>query len=103
MNFLLDAHLPRQLAVRLRELGHDAIHTLDLTHANRTADHEINDLSVRELRVVATKDSRPPDRGSRTCPLSLLNAGPRWRGAGEVEVRGASPSPVDEAAVASMP
>ncbi len=57
MNFLLDAHLPRRIAVRLSERGHDTIHTLDLPRANRTTDQEINDLSIRELRVVATKDS----------------------------------------------
>ena len=33
------------------------IHTLDLPRANRTTDREINDLSVRESRVVVTKDS----------------------------------------------
>lgn len=57
MNFLLDAHLPRRLVFRLRERGHDAIHTLDLPRANKTPDHEINEVSVRELRVVITKDS----------------------------------------------
>lgn len=57
MNFLFDAQLPRRLAVRLRELGHDTIHTLDLPRANKTTDDEINELSVRELRVVVTKDS----------------------------------------------
>lgn len=57
MNFLFDAHLPRRLAVRLRERGHDTIHTLDLPRANRTTDQEINDLSARDFRVVVTKDS----------------------------------------------
>ena len=57
MNFLLDAHLPRRVAVRLRERGHNVIHTLDLPRANRTTDREINDLSLRESRVVVTKDS----------------------------------------------
>lgn len=71
MNFLLDAHLPRLLVWRLRERGHDAIHTLDLPRANRTADYEINDLSLRELRVVATKDSDFVD--------SLLLHGQPWK------------------------
>ena len=57
MNFLLDAQLPRRLAFLLREAGHDVIHTLDLPHANKTTDHEINELSLRELRVIVTKDS----------------------------------------------
>ena len=38
MNFLVDAHLPRHLALLLREQGHDAIHTLDLAEGNRTTD-----------------------------------------------------------------
>ena len=57
MNFLVDAQLPRRLAYRLREAGHDTIHTLDLPDRNRTADERINDLSARDLRVVITKDT----------------------------------------------
>jgi hypothetical protein len=30
MTFLVDAQLPRRLAHRLRDRGHDALHTLDL-------------------------------------------------------------------------
>ena len=71
MNFLLDAHLPRRLVVRLRERGHDAIHTLDLPRANRTPDQEINEISVRESRVVMTKDSDFVD--------SLLLRGQPWK------------------------
>jgi predicted nuclease of predicted toxin-antitoxin system len=57
MNFLVDAHLPHRLAYRLRDAGHDARHTLDLPKKNRTTDNEINDISVRERRVVVTKDA----------------------------------------------
>lgn len=57
MKFLIDAHLPRRLVLRLRERGHDAIHTLELPRANKTTDREINELSIRESRIVATKDS----------------------------------------------
>lgn len=57
MNFLIDAQLPRRLAQRLREAGHDAIHTLDLPKGNRTTDDEINEVSLREQRVVITKDA----------------------------------------------
>lgn len=57
MNFLVDAQLPRRLAYRLRELGHSATHTLDLPHQNRTTDAEICEISVRERRVVITKDA----------------------------------------------
>lgn len=57
MNFLVDAHLPRRLAHRLLDAGHDALHTLDLPGGNRTTDEEINDLSIRDRRVVITKDA----------------------------------------------
>ena len=57
MKFLVDAQLPRSLALRLREAGHDAVHTLDLVKANRTSDAEINAVSIAEQRVVITKDS----------------------------------------------
>ena len=57
MNFLVDAQLPRRLAYRLRDAGHDALHTLDLPKMNRTTDTEINEISAREHRVVITKDA----------------------------------------------
>lgn len=57
MNFLVDAQLPRRLAWRLREAGHDTIHTLDLPNGNRTTDTEINDLSIQDRRAVITKDA----------------------------------------------
>jgi predicted nuclease of predicted toxin-antitoxin system len=57
MNFLVDAHLPRRLAFRLRDAGHDAVHTLDLPNKNRTTDDEINAISEHEQRVVITKDA----------------------------------------------
>lgn len=52
MNFLIDAQLPR----RLEAEGHDAIHTLDLPAGNRTEDTQVSSLSMREQRVVVTKD-----------------------------------------------
>jgi len=57
MKFLVDAQLPRRLAFRLREAGHDALHTLDPPAGNRTADAEINAISVRDSRAVVTKDA----------------------------------------------
>ena len=57
MKFLVDAQLPRRLAHRLRELGHDALHTLDLPDRNRTPDREVNVVALREGRVVITKDT----------------------------------------------
>jgi predicted nuclease of predicted toxin-antitoxin system len=56
MKFLVDAHLPRRLALRLREAGHDALHTLDLPNKNRTTDDEINHVSIQEQRILITKD-----------------------------------------------
>ena len=57
MRFVVDAQLPRRIARRLREAGHDAIHTLDLPDGNRTSDTEIIAIAVREDRVVVTKDA----------------------------------------------
>jgi len=56
MRFLVDAQLPRRLAHRLRDLSHDAVHTLDLPLKNRTKDEVIKEISLREKRVVITKD-----------------------------------------------
>lgn len=55
---LVDAQLPKHLARWLaHEAGYDALHTLDLPEANHTPDGSINELSVRESRVVITKDA----------------------------------------------
>jgi predicted nuclease of predicted toxin-antitoxin system len=57
MNFLVDAHLPPALCGLLRAAGHDARHTSELADRNRTSDGVLNELSVRERRVVITKDA----------------------------------------------
>jgi predicted nuclease of predicted toxin-antitoxin system len=57
MNFLVDAHLPPSLCALLRAAGHDALHTRQLTARNRTPDEILNELSLREHRVVVSKDS----------------------------------------------
>ena len=57
MKFLVDAHLPRRLCVILVQHGHDATHTLDLPTGNKTKDPIINQVSVREQRIVVSKDS----------------------------------------------
>jgi predicted nuclease of predicted toxin-antitoxin system len=57
MKFLVDAHLPRRLAVHLCEAGHDALHTLDLPNQNRTSDKELIAIADRDQRVVVTKDA----------------------------------------------
>jgi predicted nuclease of predicted toxin-antitoxin system len=57
VKWLIDAQLPMRLAERLRTLGHDALHTLDLPAANSTTDAEINRIASDENRIVVTKDS----------------------------------------------
>ena len=57
MKFIVDAQLPKSLARFLTENGLDAIHTLDLPLKNVTADNYINKLSIKEQRVVISKDS----------------------------------------------
>ena len=56
MKFLVDAHLPRQLATLLNGAGQDATHTRNLPLRNLTPDKEICDTADREGRVVITKD-----------------------------------------------
>lgn len=56
MKLLVDAQLPHRLAERLNELGHQAIHTLDLPAGNRTTDQEVNRFADETLRIVVTKD-----------------------------------------------
>ena len=57
MKFLVDAHLPPSLCALLRAAGHEAVHTSVLPARNRTPDGIINDLSMRDQRVVVTKDT----------------------------------------------
>ncbi len=57
MRFLVDAQLPRRLALRLRDIGHDVVHTLELAEQNRTTDQQITEISVNEQRIVITKDA----------------------------------------------
>ncbi len=56
MKFLVDAQLPRRLALWLSEAEHDAIHTLDLPRGNRTPDRDIGTMADKEGRIVVTKD-----------------------------------------------
>ena len=57
MNFLVDAQLPRRLALWLQQRGHDVIHTLDLTQQNRTPDPYLLALANQDVRVLITKDT----------------------------------------------
>ena len=56
IRFLVDAQLPKRVAVYLREEGYDALHTLELPDQNRTKDSRINRISVDEKRIVVSKD-----------------------------------------------
>ncbi|MHB1360374.1 MAG: DUF5615 family PIN-like protein [Rhodocyclaceae bacterium] len=56
MKFLIDAQLPRKLAVWVRDRGHDVCHTLDLPEQNRTSDAQICAFATQEGRIVVTKD-----------------------------------------------
>ena len=56
MKWIIDAQLPRRLAKRLQELGHDAVHTLDLPQGNRTTDAEICQIADTSERVLVSKD-----------------------------------------------
>ncbi len=57
MKFLIDAQLPRRSTNIFREYGFDAVHTLDLPSGNKTTDSEINDVSLRDMSIVVTKDA----------------------------------------------
>lgn len=57
MNFLVDAQLPRLLAVLLNELGQSARHTLDLAAGNRTSDRTLAELADADEAVVISKDA----------------------------------------------
>lgn len=57
MKFIVDAQLPKSLARLISERGFDAVHTLDLPEKNITDDREINQRSVKENRIVISKDS----------------------------------------------
>lgn len=57
MRFVIDAQLPKSLSELINSKGYDSIHTLDLPQANSTQDQEILELSIRENRIVITKDN----------------------------------------------
>jgi predicted nuclease of predicted toxin-antitoxin system len=57
VKFLVDAQLPVRLARFLKAAGYDTVHTIDLLNKNATPDTEINAISMRDNRIVITKDS----------------------------------------------
>jgi predicted nuclease of predicted toxin-antitoxin system len=56
MKFLVDAHLPRRMVRWLVADGCDAIHTFELSSANRTPDRELAATADRDERILITKD-----------------------------------------------
>ena len=57
MRFIVDAQLPKRLSQLIQEEGYDCLHTQDLLKGNATSDTDINTLSIKEKRVVITKDA----------------------------------------------
>ncbi len=56
MRLLLDAQLPKRLAVALADRGHDVVHTSQLPRGNRTLDSEVIRVADDQDWVVVTKD-----------------------------------------------
>ncbi len=78
MKFLVDAQLPRRLALWLQQRGHDVIHTLDLSQQNRTPDTFLLSLADQEGRVLITKDADfelTHDLGQGPAKLLLVTTG----------------------------
>lgn len=57
MKFLIDAQLPKPLSDFLNTKGFNSIHTLDLPDKNRTKDYQIIKHSIKEKRIVISKDA----------------------------------------------
>ncbi|MGI5187902.1 DUF5615 family PIN-like protein [Promicromonospora sp. CA-289599] len=53
--FIVDAQLPKSLAVRLTELGYDAIHVKELPAGGDTSDSEITKVADLDRRIVVTR------------------------------------------------
>jgi predicted nuclease of predicted toxin-antitoxin system len=57
MEFLVDAHWPPSRCALLQAAGHDAAHTGQWPAGNQTPDEMLNALSLKDQRVLITKDS----------------------------------------------
>ena len=57
MKVLVDAQLPRKMAVWFSAAGCDAIHTLDLPDGNRSTDEQVIERAELDGRVVVSKDA----------------------------------------------
>ncbi len=56
MDFIVDAMLPISLSEFLNTRGHNSIHTSQLPQSNKTSDNFINELSLKEKKIVISKD-----------------------------------------------
>jgi predicted nuclease of predicted toxin-antitoxin system len=54
--FIIDTQLPPKLAGFLRQKGFDAIHTTHFKEGHLLKDKEIIEISIRESRIIITKD-----------------------------------------------
>lgn len=57
MKFLLDAQLPKRLAIQFQQAGLESTHTLQLPDGNRTRDQTLIRLSIENQAILITKDS----------------------------------------------
>jgi len=56
MKFIVDSQIPESIVLKLQEKGYDAIHVSYLRQGNETTDSEIKKISVKEKRVLVSKD-----------------------------------------------
>ncbi len=57
MKFIIDAQLPKLLSDFFNQEGFNSIHTLNLTHKNKTTDKSIIEIAAEQNRIVVTKDN----------------------------------------------
>ena len=57
VRFIIDAQLPRRLAIWLCQVGHVATHTSDMPAGNQSSDEAICERADEDDAVVVTKDS----------------------------------------------
>lgn len=54
--YIVDANFSKKIATLLHSHDLDVIHVADLTQGTKTKDREINLISIRENRIVITRD-----------------------------------------------
>lgn len=56
MRFIIDAHLPKSIAIIFAKLGHEVIHTRDLPMGNATSDQDIISLANKDGVIISKDD-----------------------------------------------